>query len=134
MQPLSSTCVAFGFNDAGTLAWLPLRMPRPTSIHAGKQPQRLHFIVEWAERRHLTQADISRELEVDKSSVSRWFAGTLPAEKHLLALAALLRIDVPGLFRHPDDDWLARFLRGRDEAERARIRATLEAAFPPRAA
>ena len=109
-------------------------MPRPTSIHAGKQPHRLHFIVEWAERRQLTQADISRELEVDKSSVSRWFAGTLPAEKHLLALAALLQIDVPALFRHPDDDWLARFLRGRDEAERARIRATLEAAFPPRAA
>jgi hypothetical protein len=92
-------------------------------------PSRLHYIVEWAEHRRLIQADISHELDVDKSSVSRWFAGKLPAEKHLLALAALFQVEVPALFRHPDDDWAARFLRGRNEPELARIRATLEAAF-----
>lgn len=134
MQPLSSAYVAFGLNDEEAHPWLPLHMPRPTSIHAGKQPNRLHYIVEWAERRQLTQADISRELGVDKSSVSRWFAGKIPAEKHLVALAALLIVDVADLFRDPDEDWLARFFRDRDAAERARIKATLEAAFPPRAA
>lgn len=99
-----------------------------------KPQARLHYIVERAERRQLSQADISRELEVDKSSVSRWFAGKLPAEKHLLALGILLRVDATNLFRHPDEDWLARFSRDRGAAERARIKATLEAAFPPQRA
>jgi hypothetical protein len=34
------------------------------------------------------------------------------------------------LFRHPNDDWLARFLKGRDRQEVERIKATLETAFP----
>lgn len=107
-------------------------MAQPTRIHADKPSRRLHFLIEWAELRSLTQADISRELDVDKSSVSRWFAGSVPTEKHLFPLAGLLGFeDEPAaLFRHPDDDWLARFFRGRDQEERARIRQTLEAAFP----
>jgi transcriptional regulator with XRE-family HTH domain len=108
-------------------------MPRPARIHAGKQPRRLHFIVEWARRRQVKQADIGRDLEVDKSTVSRWFDGTIPSEAHLVALAQFLGADEPtALFRHPDDDWMARFLRGRSEDERRRIRATLETAFPPK--
>jgi len=92
---------------------------------------RLHYIPEWAERRGLSQADIARELDVDKSSVSRWFAGSMPTEKWLVPLAALLQVDeIASLFRHPDDDWLERFFRGRSDDERQRIKATLEAAFP----
>jgi hypothetical protein len=44
-------------------------------------------------------------------------------------------LDEPAaLFRHPDDDWLARFFRGKSEEERYRIRQILEAAFPTKKA
>lgn len=108
-------------------------MPRPTKIHKDKQPHRFHYIPEWARHRNVKQADIARGLQVDKSTVSRWFDGTLPAEDHLIALAGFLEADEPAaLFRHPDDDWLARFFRGRSAAQRKRainiLRAALEEA------
>lgn len=106
-------------------------MGRPTKIHHGKQPYRLHYIIEWAELRGRKQADIVRALGVDKSTVSRWFDGTIPSETHLIALAAYFEIEDPrALFRHPDDDWLARFFRERSRDETSRMRAMLEAAFP----
>jgi transcriptional regulator with XRE-family HTH domain len=96
---------------------------------------RLHYIAEWAERRHLRQADIVREIGVDKSNVSRWFSGALPSEENIRALAALFELDEPAaLFRHPDEDWMARLLRGRSTEERERAKQMLELAFPPRAA
>lgn len=103
------------------------RPSRPPSSH------RVHYIVEWAEHRGLIQADIARELGVDKSTVSRWFDGAVPTESYLVGLAELLGADEPAaLFRHPDDDWLTRFLRGRSKQERDQIKATLEIAFPPK--
>lgn len=124
-------------NDLAFAATLALRMAPPTRIHADKQPRRLHFIPEWAEKRGLSQADIVRELggDVNKSTVSRWFAGSIPQEKHIVPLAELLAMDDPvSLFRHPDDDWMARFLNGRTEEEVERIKATLAAAFPKKVA
>lgn len=65
---------------------------------------RLHFIPEWAAKSGLTQAAITRELDINKSSVSRWFDGVMPRTDHLLALAALLGLpDSKMLFRHPDE-------------------------------
>lgn len=110
-------------------------MGRPANIHAGKTPRRLHFIVEWAERRGLSQADIARDLRVEPSTVSRWFAGHLPAEANLYPLAALLKCpdDNPrALFHHPDDDWIRKMFERRSAEELDRMRATLEAAFPQR--
>lgn len=105
-------------------------MARPVRIHKGKQPFRFHYIPEWARHRHLRQADIARALGVDKSTVSRWFDGALPVEAHLIALAGIFGLDEPrNLFLHPDDDWIARFFRGRSEAERKRARAALELIF-----
>lgn len=103
-------------------------MPRPTkpTLSGAK----FHYIPEWAEKRDLKQAEVARELDVDKGTVSRWFKGNIPTEKHLLALAGLFSCTVPDLFRHPDDDWLSRFLRGRSEEERERIIETLKTAFP----
>ena len=95
---------------------------------------RLHYIPEWAESRRITQAEIARELGVDKSAVSRWFKGSLPLEKHVVAVAELLSVEPNDLFRHPDDDWMARFLQGRTREEQERIKATLEAAFPKKVA
>lgn len=78
----------------------------------------------------MSQADICRELDVDKSTVSRWFSGFLPSENKLPALAAALSIEPNMMFRHPDDDWISRFFDGRSQEERARIIATIETAFP----
>ena len=99
-------------------------------IHRGKQPRRPHFIPQWAEARGLNQADISREIDVDKSVVSRWFSGSTPTEAHQRSLAALFHTTREGLFRHPDDDWLTRFFADRSREEVERIKATMETAFP----
>ena len=74
-------------------------------------------------------------LQADKSVVSRWYSGASPGEDWQLKLAALFGHEGEPeiIFRHPDDDWLARFFRGRDEAERKRIIQTLEAAFQRKA-
>jgi transcriptional regulator with XRE-family HTH domain len=109
------------------------RLTRADQIHRGKTPIRRHFLPERAEQRGLSQADLSRELEVEKSTVSRWFAGTIPDNHNLDKLVSILQLeDTSDLFRHPDDDWMARFLQGRDRDEKERIKATLEAAFPKR--
>lgn len=111
------------------------QMARPARIYKGKQPHRFHCIPEWAERRGVSQADIMRGVGADKGTVSRWFDGTLPMDKHLIALAGFLEAgEVAALFRHPDDDWMSRHLRGRSHDERQRMQAAIEAlitnAFP----
>lgn len=103
------------------------------TIHRSKQPRRPHFIPEWAEKRGLSQAEMARELDADKSVVSRWFSGTTPGVEWQERLAALLTgDDVEALFRHPDDDWVRKFFANRSLEEIERIKATLEAAFPAR--
>lgn len=105
-------------------------MARPARIHKGKQPTRFHYIPEWAKHRHMRQRDVVRALRVDKSTVSRWFDGTIPVDEHLIALTGLFAAEEPAaLFRHPDDDWIARFFKGRSEAARKRARAALELIF-----
>lgn len=105
-------------------------MSNVTKIHSGKSPTRIHFIVEWAEKRGLRQTDIVEEVGADKGLVSRWFKGTIPKEDYLEKLAALFGTDVHGLFRHPDDDWMARFFQNRSREELERMKTMLEAAFP----
>ena len=83
----------------------------------------------------MTQADIVRETGADKGTVSRWFSGNTPQDKYLDALVVCLDVeDREALFRHPDDDWMARFLRGRSEDEKKRIQTMLLAAFPSKVA
>lgn len=129
--------VAFCANDPEPRPGVLLRMSqhktrfsRADQIHRGKTPIRRHYLPERAEARGLSQADIARELGVEKSTVSRWFAGTIPDDKNLDRLEALLQSEPGDLFRDPHDDWMTRFLRGRAQDELDRIRATLEAAFP----
>jgi transcriptional regulator with XRE-family HTH domain len=108
-----------------------LHMASTAAIHGSKTPPRIHYIPEWAERRGLTQADIVRVTGIDKSNVSRWFKGVVPRHEHLLILVGCLGASEPSdLFRHPDDDWLARLFRDRTREERERMIKTLEAAFP----
>ncbi len=123
--------------DANDCMWpgaVQLRMARPTRTQS-QQKIRLHFIPEWAEKRGYTQADIVRGTGVDKANVSRWFGGSVPRDEHIEAVTKFLGLEDPrDLFRHPEDDWFARFVRDRGEEERERIRRTLEAAFPKRQA
>lgn len=105
-------------------------MGKETQIHASKQPRRPHFIEEWADRRHLKQADLARELGADKSLVSRWFNGSTPGVEWQDRLAALFHCEPEALFRHPDDDWIKRFFDGRSKEEIAHIQKAMEITFP----
>jgi len=107
-------------------------MSNPDPVHKSKQPRRPHFITEWAERRNLSQADLARELDADKSIVSRWFSGSTPGIDYQARLAALFNCEPEALFRHPDDDWLSRFFANRSQDEVERMKQLLELAFPKR--
>ena len=108
-------------------------MSNVTKIHERKQGHRPHFIPQWAAKYGMSQADISRETEADKSSVSRWFDGATPFTKHQESLAALFQIERQALFRHPDEDWFVEFFADRKAEEVERMKDTLKAAFPKRA-
>jgi transcriptional regulator with XRE-family HTH domain len=95
-----------------------------------KQPCRPHHIPEWVETLDLTQAEFAEEIGADKGLVSRWYSGTSPGRGWQKKLAEFFNCEPESLFRHPDDDWIARFLRGRDKPEIERIKTVLESAFP----
>lgn len=133
-QPRASGLVAFYPNDQSRRRDYCQRMGRPARIHTDKTPHRLHYIVEHAERLGLKQSDIATQMGIDKASVSRWFSGRLPSERHLEILAELLHTDVPGLFRHPDDDWLSRFFKSKNQDEIERAQRILRDAFPDKVA
>jgi transcriptional regulator with XRE-family HTH domain len=100
-------------------------------IHKGKQPNRPHHIEAWAEKRGFArQADLAEELHADKSLVSRWYGGATPSREYQEKLAAVFHCERESLFRHPDDDWLSRFLQGRPRDEVEKIKQLLELAFP----
>lgn len=95
-----------------------------------RQLRRPHYIRAWMDKRGITAADLGRELDIDKSLISRWLSGSTPSVPHQIRLAAFFHCDQEAIFRHPDDDWLAKFFRNRSSDEIERIKATLEAAFP----
>lgn len=101
-----------------------------THIHPKAEPVRIHYINEWMEKRGVKQADLVKQLHVDKGTVSKWCSGKLPQETNLIALAAYFHIEPAALFRHPDDDWIQRLFAGRSAEELKRIADTIEAAFP----
>lgn len=110
-------------------------MPNVSRIHsaqqANRQPGRPQYIAEWAEHRGLSQRDVVERTNIPKSTVSRLFnKKQSPQDDTQQILADLFHCEKESLFRHPDDDWMTRFLRGRPEDEVARIKAMLEVAFP----
>ena len=107
-------------------------MTKTTKIHASTQPRRPHCIEDCADKRGLKQSELAEELGADKGVVSRWYSGSSPTEDWQKKLAAFFGCERDGIFRHPDEDWMKRFLRGRPPEEVERIKATLIAAFPMR--
>lgn len=95
-----------------------------------KQPRRPHFIDVWATSRGLSQADLARQLNADKSIVSRWYSGTSPGDDWQKRLAEFFGCEPEALFRHPDEEWLRQFFAGRSEAEVEHIKRSLEVLFP----
>ena len=107
------------------------RMNEIIPIRQMKQAHRPHFIEEWAEHRgYKNQAALAKALDIDKSLVSRWYRGATPGLEKQEILAALFHCERESLFRHPDEDWIARFFRNRSKDEIDRIKQTLELTFP----
>lgn len=105
-------------------------MSNTVKIHSTKTPQRVHFIVEWAEKRGLKQSDIAREIGADKGLVSRWFSGTVPKAEYLEQLCELFHAEeVSSLFRHPDDDWIAKLFRNKSDEQRKQAIGMLKLLF-----
>lgn len=119
-----------------------LPMAKLSRIHQNKQPIRRHFLNEWLAAKDLKPADLVDLLndpdrpmeleEIGKSQVYRWLGGQLPQSATQQRIADALGIgDRPeALLRHPDDDWVAKFMDGRSQDEIRRIKTTLETAFP----
>jgi transcriptional regulator with XRE-family HTH domain len=106
-------------------------MSNTLTIHPSKQPRRPHHIEDWAKKRGLSQSELADAIGADKGQVSRWYSGSSPSERWQKKLAAFFHCEPEALFRHPDDDWTARFLDGRSPEEIERIKDTLKIAFPP---
>lgn len=110
-----------------------LRMAQSAQTNEKDTGTRIHYIPEWATLRSMRQADIVKafpaDMNVNKSTVSRWFKGSLPEKRHLEGLGEIFGIEPASLFRHPDDDWIAKFFRERTEAERDRAIEVLKAMF-----
>lgn len=122
--------MACQYNDRCPAQSVKWQAMQPTRIHSGKTPIRRHYIEEWAGKRGLRKADISRETGADKSLVGRWFEGSVPGDEYLEKLGALFGTDREGLFRHPDEDWIAKFFKDRSDADRERAKELLTLAFP----
>jgi len=106
------------------------RMSDLDGIHQKKQGRRPHFLREWMDSKELRAVDLSEELNIDKSIISRWLAGATPSADKQRILADFFGCEPEGLFRHPDEDWMARELRGRPREEIERIKQTIRTAFP----
>lgn len=88
---------------------------------------------ELAEKRGYSRpVDLATALDADKSLISRWYSGSTPGEDWQAALADFFGYpDEPDIiFRHPDEDWFARFFRDRSIDELKRMKQMLQAAFP----
>jgi transcriptional regulator with XRE-family HTH domain len=101
---------------------------------ANKQPRRPHFIPEWAQEKGVSQKDLALAIGADPSNVSRWFSGTCPSQDWQIRLAVFFNVEIDALFRHPDEEWLINFLRGRKKVDVERIKQTMEVAFPKKQA
>lgn len=105
-------------------------MSNITTIHGKKQGKRPHFLIEWCEKRGISKAELAKETGADPGQVTRWFQGSTPSEPWQYILGDFFGCGREGIFRHPDDDWIAKFFKDRSAEEIERAKAMLEVAFP----
>lgn len=94
-----------------------------------------HFLRAWRIARGLTQEELAARLDTNKSVISLWENGRRGMSAEVLtALAEVLDITVPDIFRHPDEATvdlspaevdLVTNLRKLTETDRAWLEATL---------
>ena len=109
-------------------------MPKIEKIHTDKLPIRIHYLVEWLEKRGMIQADLEKIVGCNKATVSKWCSkGALPSEKNLLLIAEALKIEPNDVFRHPDDDWLSKLFADHKKEDAERLKIIIENAFPRKA-
>jgi hypothetical protein len=113
--------------------------PQPLdTIYATRQGRRPHFLAEWMEHRGIkSQAELAKEIDADKSQISRWLDGDKPSTPSPGWAAKLNAFfggggDPVDIFRHPMDDWMAKFLQSRKLTPKdlERGRRMLETMFP----
>lgn len=106
-------------------------------IYSKRQPRRPHYLREWVERREFeTDAAFAEAVGADKSVVSRWMDEdnpSTPGREWVLKLGIFFgdQDDPADIFRHPDDDWIAKFFRDRRPEEIEHIKKSMETTFPP---
>lgn len=112
-----------------------------SEIFPAKQPARPHYLGRLMELRSLTNADLIKDLGVDKSQLSRWLDDdkpSTPGRKWARELGQYFAVppdnEFVDIFVDPDVDWMYRLLRGKSAEERNRARTLLEAAFPAKRA
>lgn len=96
-------------NDPGPAASYPVAV-MVTRIGT-RRPRRI-YMVEWRDKRGLTQQQLADRIGTTKESISRWETGKRQMNVEILAeVAHALDIDVPDLFRSPDQPTPADLLR-----------------------
>lgn len=107
------------------------------AIYSKRQPRRPHYLREWVERREFeTDAAFADAIGADKSVVSRWLDEGNPSTpgpdwQRKLGVFFGDEEDPADIFRHPDDDWIAKFFRDRRPEEIEHIKKSMETTFPP---
>lgn len=117
------------------------RNPAPApldAIYPTRQPRRPHYLRDWIERRNFkNDAEFAKEVGADKGQVSRWLDETrpsTPSRDWQIKLGIFFggEDDPADIFRHPDDDWIAKFFRDRKPDEIEHIKKSMETTFPPK--
>ncbi|TGP34035.1 MULTISPECIES: helix-turn-helix transcriptional regulator [unclassified Mesorhizobium] len=91
---------------------------------------KIHYIGEWMEHREKSVKDMVEALDLSTpSQVYRWLKGQKPHNDELLRIAAFLETEPESLLRHPLDDWMTRFFRGRSEEEKKAIVEMMQKAW-----
>jgi transcriptional regulator with XRE-family HTH domain len=79
----------------------------------GRQKPRRVYIREWRESRGLTQQQLAERLDTDSGTVSRYETGKRRLDAPIMNdIAFALDVDVPDLYRHPDQPSADALLRG----------------------
>lgn len=98
-----------------------------TRIGRRRAPRRI-YIREWREHRGLSQQQLADRVDADRSTVWRWEAGQRTLDNEALTdIAWALNVDVPDLYRHPEQPSADALLRDASRPLMDNVIAIIEA-------
>ncbi len=131
----------------GIVATMPKTPAKPSSaaiaeIYAKRQSRRPHYLAKLMARQNVSRGKLIEDLGVDKGQLSRWLDEEKPQTPGPEWASRLGRYFAPSddpddfvdIFTDPEVARFQRMTRGRPPDEVDRMLATLEAAFPAKAA